>query len=274
MTDTEPPGGDAEGSDPDAAGAGPDATGSDPDTAGKDADLEALRREVEETYDFEEFGPADMAEMTGDEWEAVFDADTWITGPALVDRVERALRSRIASREVFGVLDRIVEEGEERLVLYSDEGYAVVRPTGEVRGRGTVLQEVEPTVALCAMESYEPPTPPEDWELPDPEEVESGSGELGNLMMQVIAGAQLLAGGWLVGAWLFFGVETLFAPLVGGLFVLAGLFLFSTVANARLSDRFRSEEYRDRLRALQAAEEREGYLPEGVEETGESDSKR
>ncbi|GAB3409941.1 hypothetical protein GCM10027435_00020 [Haloparvum alkalitolerans] len=259
MTDTDPSG---EG----AGNAGP--------AADEDADLEALRREVEETYDFEEFGPADMASMTGDEWEAVFDADTWITGPELLDRVERTLQSRIASREVFGVLDRIVEEDEERLVLYSDEGYAVVRPTGEVRGRGTVLQEIEPTVVLCSMESYDPPTPPENWELPDPEEVESGSGELGNLMMQAIAGTQLLAGVALVGAWLFLGVETLFAPLVGGLFALAGLFLFSTVANARLSDRFRSEEYRERLRALQAAEEREGYLPEGVEEGGDSGADR
>lgn len=255
MTDTEPPGGEAGGSDP-------------------DADLEALRREVEERYDFEEFGPADMAAMTGDEWEAVFDADTWITGPALIDRVERTLQSRIASRDVFGVLERLVEEGEERLVLYSDEGYAVIRPTGEVRGRGTVLQEVEPTVVLCSMESYEPPTPPEDWSLPDPEEVESGSGELGNLMMQVIAGAQLLGGLALIVAWLFLGLETLFAPLIGAVFVLAGLFLFSTVANARLSDRFRSEEYRERLRALQAAEAREGYLPEGVEEPDEPEPDR
>jgi hypothetical protein len=51
------------------------------------------------------------------------------------------------------------------------------------------------------------------------------------------------------------------APAVGLLFLLVGLFLFAMVANARLSDRFRSEEYRDRLRALREAEERPDFVP-------------
>ena len=37
-----------------------------------------LRRQVEETYDFDDFGPADMAQMSAEEWEAAFDADSWI----------------------------------------------------------------------------------------------------------------------------------------------------------------------------------------------------
>ncbi|MFO7892662.1 MAG: hypothetical protein R6U63_02915, partial [Longimicrobiales bacterium] len=71
-------------------------------------------------------------------------------------------------------------DGEERLLVYSDEGYAIVRPTGEVAGQGTVLRDIEPIVALAAMESYDA-EPPDDWSLPHPDTVPQGSGEFGNL---------------------------------------------------------------------------------------------
>ncbi|MFB6235718.1 MAG: hypothetical protein ABEH81_15880 [Halopenitus sp.] len=224
-------------------------------------DLEALREKVEETYDFDEFGPSDMAQMSAQEWDAAFDPDTWITGGELLDRVADELKSRIATRDVFGVLERVEEDGEPRLVVYSDEGYAIIHPTGQVRGQGTVLRDVEPIVALCSMDSYDVPEPPNDWSLPDPESVQQGTGEFGNLMIQVVAGAQLVGGIALIGAWILLGVETIVAPVMGLLFLVGGLFLFSTVANARLSDRFRSEEYRERLRALRAAEERPDFVP-------------
>lgn len=238
------------------------------DTPEEPDDLEALREKVEETYDFDEFGPSDMAQMSAQEWDAAFDPDTWITGDELLDRVADELKSRIATRDVFGVLERVEEGGEPRVVVYSDEGYAIVHPTGQVRGQGTVLRDVEPIVALCSMDSYDVPEPPDDWSLPDPESVPQGTGEFGNLMLQVVAGAQLVGGVALVGAWILLGVETIVAPTMGLLFLVAGLFLFSTVANARLSDRFRSEEYRERLRALRAAEERPEFVP--IEEEAES----
>jgi hypothetical protein len=60
-------------------------------------------------------------------------------------------------------------------------------------------------------------------------------------------------------------------------FLLVGFFLFFVVANARLSDRFRSEEYRNRLRAVGLEDgERPDFLPPldedppAVEEGGES----
>lgn len=238
------------------------------DTPEEPDDLEALREKVEETYDFEEFGPSDMAQMSAQEWDAAFDPDTWITGDELLDRVADELKSRIATRDVFGVLERVEEGGEPRVVVYSDEGYAIVHPTGQVRGQGTVLRDVEPIVALCSMDSYDVPEPPDDWSLPDPESVPQGTGEFGNLMLQVVAGAQLVGGVALVGAWVLLGVDTIVAPTMGLLFLVAGLFLFSTVANARLSDRFRSEEYRERLRALRAAEERPEFVP--IEEEADS----
>ena len=224
---------------------------SDDDTPGVDASgdgsIEALRAEVEEKYDFDDFGPADMAEMTAAEWDAAFDPDAWITGRDLLDRVERDLRNQIASREVFAVLDR--RSDPPSVVAYSDEGWAIVYEDGGVEGEGTVLRDVKPTVALCSMDSYEVRDPPEEYELPTPEEVEGGTGEFGNLMIQVVAAMQVLGGLALFVAWLLLGVETIVAPVMGGFFVLVGVLLFGLVANARLSDRFRAEEYRDRLRA-------------------------
>ena len=235
--------------------AGPDAA------TGVNADIDELRRQVEEEYDFEDFGPEDMARMSAQEWDVAFDPDTWIVGEALLDRAEAELKSRIARREVFGILERVEEDGVEQLLVYSDEGYAIITPDGEVTGRGTVMRDVEPVVALAAMEEYEVPEPPEDWSLPDPQTVPQGSGEFGNLMIQIIAALQVVAGLALLGSFVLLGVETIVAPAVGILFLLIGVFLFAMVANARLSDRFRAEEYRERLRALREAEERPEFVP-------------
>ncbi|UIP00849.1 hypothetical protein Hbl1158_05695 [Halobaculum sp. CBA1158] len=240
------------------------ATASSPsDPAGDDESIEALRAEVEEKYDFDNFRPADMAEMTAAEWEAAFDPDTWITGRDLLDRVEKDLRNQIASREVFAVLER--RSDPPSVVAYSDEGWAVVYGDGSVEGEGTVLRDVKPTVALCSMDSYEVREPPEEYELPTPEEVKSGTGEFGNLMIQTVAGMQILGGLVLGAVWLVsvlsrgpvtwvpllpdFSVTTIAAPVAALFFLFIGVFLFAVVANARLSDRFRAEEYRDRLRA-------------------------
>ena len=233
----------------------------EPTVEGGADDLDDLRRRVEEEYDFDDFGPSDMARMSADEWDAAFDPDSWITGDRLLERAEAELKSRIARREVFGVLERVRADGEERILVYSDEGYAIVRPTGEVTGQGTVLRDIEPVVALAAMEAYDVPEPPDDWSLPHPDTVPEGSGEFGNLMVQVIAVVQVLAGAALLAATFLTDLDTIVAPAMGIVFLLVGLFLFVMVANARLSDRFRSEEYRDRLRALREAKERPDFVP-------------
>jgi hypothetical protein len=51
--------------------------------------------------------------------------------------------------------------------------------------------------------------------------------------------------------------------VVAGLaFIVVGLFLFMVVANARLSEKFRAEEFRDRLRATGLEDgERPDFLP-------------
>jgi hypothetical protein len=232
-----------------------------PEDSDEREDVKALRRRVEEKYDFDDFGPSDMARMSAEEWDAAFDPDTWITGDRLLERAEAELKSRIARREVFGVLERVRADGEERILVYSDEGYAIVRPTGEVAGQGTVLRDIEPIVALAAMESYDVPEPPDDWSLPHPDTVPQGSGEFGNLMVQVIAIVQVLAGVALLAATFLTDLNTIVAPAMGIVFLLIGLFLFVMVANARLSDRFRSEEYRERLRALREAKERPDFVP-------------
>lgn len=250
----------------------------------EEADLEALRQEVEGKYDFDDFGPRDMAEMTGEEWEAAFDPETWITGADLLDRVEAELNQRVADRDVFARIER----RDGRILAYSDTGYATVYADGSVEGRGTVLRDVKPTVALCSMEEYDPPENPPEGELPAPQEVPEGTGQLGNWMLQAVAGTQVLAGLVLVGAWLLITVGVLSPPgggtvrslnvigiLVAGLIFLAiGILLFVVVANARLSDRFRAEEYRNRLRAIDLEPgERPEFLPEDEREAlGEGDS--
>ena len=105
------------------------------------------------------------------------------------------------------------------------------------------------------------PEPPDDWSLPHPDTVPQGSGEFGNLMVQVIAVVQVLAGAALLVASFVIDLNTIVAPVIGIVFLIIGLLLFVMVANARLSDRFRSEEYRDRLRALRQAKERPDFVP-------------
>lgn len=221
---------------------------------------EELRREVEEKYDFDNFGPEDMAEMSLEEWEVAFDPESWITGEELLDRVEADLKHRIAIREVFAVVERITRDGEPQLVAYSDEGYAIVYPDGSVEGRGTVLRDVKPTVALASMEEYDVPETPEGDQLPQPNEVTEGSGELGNKLMQTIGAINVLGGIVMFFAWVFivFGVFSVsdsvqqsgpLLAVVGIALFVFGLFVLLIVANARLSDRFRSEEYRNRLRS-------------------------
>ena len=271
----------SESSDDELAGEGRRADGVEQEESAED--VEALRRQVEEKYDFDDFGPADLAEMEPAEWEAAFDPDSWITGEALLDRVEADLRTRVADRDVFARVERF----EDVLVAYDDSGYAAVYPDGSVEGRGTVLRDVKPTVALCSMDSYEVADPPagED-HLPAPEEVTESSDALGNTMLQVVGGVQVLAGLVLLGAALVAAAgvyrppgiaasgTTLAIVILAGLgFLVVGLFLFVTVANARLSDRFRAEEYRERLRAVGLADgERPAFLAEieGVDlESGE-----
>ena len=245
-----------------------DATAEPPDD--DSPSLEELRAQVEEKYDFENFGPEQMAEMTAEEWEAVFDPETWITGSELLDRLEADIKSRVVSRDVFARVERL--DNPDRLVAYSDEGYVVVYRDGTTEGQGTVLRDVEPLVALNSMEEYDPPAMPEGDLLPEPVDVPEGSGEKGNLLIQIIAGVQLLSALALLGAWLLgvFRVGPFAADpiiLVAGLgFLVIGFVLFLMVANARLSDRFRAEEYRNRLRAIGIdAEERPEWLPPEVE---------
>jgi len=213
-----------------------------------DEELDELRAAVDEKYDFDDFGPAEMAQMSGDEWEAAFDPETWITGERLLDRVEADLKAKIAAREIFAV----VERDDTQLVVYADTGYAVVSADGTVEGEGGVRRDVEPVVAMCSMEEYEVAEPPADYELPSADEVPEQTGEFGNLMIQLIAGGQVIGGIALLGAFILRLVETVVAPVVGGLFLVVGIGLFALVANARLSDRFRAEQYRSRLRAVEA----------------------
>ncbi|MFW5938431.1 MAG: DUF7319 domain-containing protein [Halanaeroarchaeum sp.] len=229
-------------------------------------DVETLRQQVEAEYDFDDFGPEDMERMSAEEWEVAFDADTWITGDELLDRVRADLEARIADRHVFAVLEEVQHEGQRCLLAYSDDDYALVYPDGSVEGFGTVLRDVKPVVALCSMERYDPMEPPAEVVLPTPDEVPEATGELGNFMLQIVAVAQGIAGiGLLIAAATVGGgrgTGTTFMAAAGLGFLAIAVLLFFTVANARLSDRFRAEEYRERLREVGLEDgERPDFLP-------------
>ncbi len=247
-----------------------DAPAADPPA--EDQSTAELRARVEEKYDFDDFGPRDMAEMTQAEWEAAFDPDTWITGEELLDRVEADLKRRVLDRDVFARVERFGDV----LVAYTADEYAAVYPDGTVEGVGTVLRDVEPSVALCSMDSYEVGEVPDGPILPEPREIPDSSGTLGNTLLQVVGGVQILAGLALLAGYVLYLTGVLSQPgtsgsginlvviLVAGLgFLLVGVFMFVVVANARLSDRFRSEEYRERLRGVGLEDgERPAFLAE------------
>jgi len=241
---------------------------------GESESVQELRDAVDEKYDFENFGPAEMAEMSIDEWQAAFDPETWITGAELIDRVEADLKTRVRNREVFARVERY--EGPPRLLAYSENSYAMIYPDGSVEGEGTVLRDVKPTVALCSMESYDVPEAPDGPVLPRPDEVPEGGSELGNNMLQVIAGIQILAGVVLLGGGVFSfgtrGTNALLLIIAGLGFLAIGVVLFVVVANARLSDTFRAEEFRDRLRGVGLEDgERPEFLPPAPGEEAAAD---
>lgn len=229
----------------------------------------ATGADIEDRYDFESFGPDQLADMTSEEWETAFDPATWITGEDLLVRVETELRRRVAERDVFAVVERITSEGVECVLAYSDEGYALVRPDGSVEGFGTVMRDVKPTVALCSIPDYEPEEPPADAEgLPDPVAVETARSDLGNRVLQVVGVMLVFAGLSLVGAWILTDLPAV-AGVAGIGFAFAALVLLFIVANARLSSRYRAEEYRDRLRAVGVgSDDRPPFLPIDEDDDG------
>lgn len=232
-----------------------------------DADTDPSRVDPVDRFDFESFGPADMAEMTVEEWETAFDPSSWITGPRLLDRVEVELRDRVARRQLFAVVERVAVGGEDRVLAYTDVGYALVSPDGSVTGEGTVRGEVEPVVALCSIEEYDVPELGGDGpQLPDPDDVGGGHGELGNRLVLAIGIVQILAGFALLVAPLLLTLpgtgSSLLTTVAGIAFIVTGVVLGVLVANARLSDRFRAAEYRERLRAAGVgSDDRPGFLP-------------
>ena len=263
-----------DGEDRPEAAAGTDAPGDEVDSEDVDEPTEpaTFQEKVGETYDFDRFSPADMAEMTVEEWEAAFDPDSWITGPELLDRVEADLRSRVGRREVFAVVERTEVEGEACVLAYSDVDYALVRPDGSVEGEGALLEDVEPVVALCSMADYDVPEPPTDAGLPHPDEVGEGVGGIGDRLLLAVAGVQVVAGLALLLAPVFVdlnpggpgGGAGLLTTVAGLGFLFIGLVIGVLVANARLSGRFRAEEYRRRLRAAGVgSDERPAFLPGG-----------
>lgn len=251
---------------PQGGDAGDQITPAGTDTDEDESPKALTREEVEARYDFNSFTPAQLDRMTVEEWEAAFDPESWVTGPELLDRVQAELADRVVRRVMFAVVERIERGGEEHVLAYSDTEYAFVGPGGGVEGKGALRSEVEAVVVLCAMDEYEPPELPEGPLLPHPDEVAQGSGQLGNRLLMLLAGALLIAGSALLVSPLLVDLggrgSALLTTVSGIGFAVVGLLLFLLVANARLSDRFRAEEYRRRLQAAGVGtDERPEFVP-------------
>ncbi|MEF8831283.1 MAG: hypothetical protein V5A23_07085, partial [Halobacteriales archaeon] len=170
---------------------------------------------------------------------------------------------RVADRDVFAVVER-VHGDRPRVVAYSDRSYAVVHPDGSVEGEGAVLRDVKPTVALASIPDYEVPDVPDDAGLPSPDAVGGTRSSLGNRMLQFVAAALVVSSLVLFGATVFtdLGGAGIVAATTGLVFLVVGVALLFTVANARLSSRYRTEEFRERLRGAGVEQgDRPAFLP-------------
>lgn len=215
--------------------------------------------------------PGEMGTLSPEEWADRFDTSAWVTGTELIDRVELELQNRIATRDVFAELER---PGPDRLLAYSDEGYAIVYDDGSVEGDGTVFRDVKTSVVLAASPEYDVSAPPADWRLPEPSSIRIGGSELGNRMLQVLGAGLLLSGiAMLVGSAIgVAGRSPIILVFMGFAFLIGGIFLFFVVANARLSTRFRAAEYRNRLEAAKVGDDgRPEFVPTDLERPPKSD---
>ncbi|PYZ02687.1 hypothetical protein C8039_03785 [Halogeometricum sp. wsp3] len=122
-------------------------------------DTEALRKQVE-TDDFDNFGPSDMVELAAEEWDVAFDENPG--SPPTNSSTELRGTCETAWRTVMCSLASSRRQDQPRVLVYSDEGYALVTPDGDLQGEGTVYRDVRPTLVLCSMDDFEVAEPPED----------------------------------------------------------------------------------------------------------------
>jgi hypothetical protein len=135
-----------------------------------------------------------------------------------------------------------------------------------------------PVVAVCTKEKFKVTEPPANADLPSPKTVKPGSGGLSRRLLLVVGVIRVIAGVVLLVSPVIVRLGPgagAFTAVIGLIFVGVGVLLGVLVANARLADRFRAAEYRERLEAAGVgSDQRPAFLPamDGTEAEDEASS--
>ena len=182
------------------------------------------------------------------------DLEFSIVGKELLNRVELDIRDRISRRNIIAAIETIHIDDEENLLIYDDAGYALIALDGSVSGMGSIRTEIENIVVLCSMDTYDvPELPAGDFSL-NIDAISKSSSGIGNKLLQILASSFLIIGILLLFSPLFINFPRpgsgILTTVSGFGFIFTGLFLLLVVVHSRLSDRFRSTEYADRLKKI------------------------
>ena len=194
------------------------------------------------------------------------DLEFSIVGKELLNRVDLDIKDRISRRNIIAAIETIHIDDEENLLIYDDAGYALIALDGSVSGMGSIRTEIENIVVLCSMDTYDvPELPAGDFSLNIDAPSKSSSG-IGNKLLQILASSFLVIGILLLFSPLFVNFPRpgsgILTSVSGFGFIFTGLFLLLGVVHSRLSDRFRSTEYADRLKKIGIGSDfRPDFLP-------------
>ena len=194
------------------------------------------------------------------------DLEFSIVGKELLNRIELDVKDRISRRNIIAAIEKIHIDDKEHLLIYDDAGYALIALDGSISGMGSIRTEMETITVLCSITTYDVPELPSGNFFLGMNMPPKPSSGIGNKLLQILASSFILI-----------GILVLFSPLfvnsprpgsgilttVSGFgFILTGLFLLLVVVHSRLSDRFRSMEYADRLKKIGIGSDfRPDFLP-------------
>lgn len=194
------------------------------------------------------------------------DLELSIVGKELLNRIELDVKDRISRRNIIAAIETIHIDDEVHLLIYDDTGYALISLDGSTSGMGSIRTEVENIVVLCSLSTYDvPELPSGDFFLGMNVPSKPSSG-VGNKLLQMLASSFILIGILFLFSPLFVNFPRpgsgILTTVSGFGFILTGLFLLLVVVHSRLSDRFRSMEYADRLKKIGIGSDfRPDFLP-------------
>ncbi len=199
--------------------------------------------------------------------EFIHSSEKIIVGTDLLDRIEADTKDRIRRRNILAMIERISIEGTGHILIYDDLGYALVEPDGSVSGIGSIRTEIENVVVLCSMSSYDVPELLNGNFLPKISSTYKPANQIGNKLLQTLSFSFFIIGFILLISPIFINFyassATILTTISGLGFILTSLFIITLVIHSRLSDRFRSSEYQNRLKNIGiGSNSRPSFIPQ------------